>query len=170
MRVTLLAIGGRGDVWPYLAFGLGLQRAGHSVKVATHEDFESSVRELGLSYSRVSGNPRDLVASEAGQRWLASGRNTVKFMRRAGEATEPLTKAGAPDMLKACLSAEAIIFSPLAFSAAHFAERLGVPVLGADGVPMGRTRVRPHVLMPTARSLGGPLNLLTHFGSSYVGV
>jgi UDP:flavonoid glycosyltransferase YjiC (YdhE family) len=31
MRITVLTLGTRGDVQPYVALGLGLQRAGHQV-------------------------------------------------------------------------------------------------------------------------------------------
>lgn len=40
LRITILAVGSRGDVQPYCALALGLQRAGHRVRVATHYNFE----------------------------------------------------------------------------------------------------------------------------------
>ena len=35
MRITIFALGTRGDVQPYIALGLGLQAAGHQVKLAS---------------------------------------------------------------------------------------------------------------------------------------
>jgi hypothetical protein len=32
--ITILAVGSRGDVQPYCAFAVGLQRAGHRVRIA----------------------------------------------------------------------------------------------------------------------------------------
>ncbi len=42
MRVTILTIGSRGDVQPYIALGLGLQACGHQVRLASMAPFEKS--------------------------------------------------------------------------------------------------------------------------------
>ncbi len=52
MRLTIPTTGSRGDVQPYVALGLGLQAAGHRVRLATHADFESFVRGYGLDFPR----------------------------------------------------------------------------------------------------------------------
>ncbi len=39
MRVVMLAAGMYGDVPPCVALGLGLQQAGHHVRVATYAEF-----------------------------------------------------------------------------------------------------------------------------------
>ena len=36
MKITLITIGSRGDVQPYVALGVGLKAAGHVVKLATN--------------------------------------------------------------------------------------------------------------------------------------
>ncbi len=50
MRVTIVTIGSRGDVQPFIALGKGLQRAGHSIVIATHEEFRGFVTENGLEF------------------------------------------------------------------------------------------------------------------------
>lgn len=57
MHITVVAIGSRGDIQPYIALGQGLQRAGHHVRLNTHLDFEALVREHGLEFARM--NNRD---------------------------------------------------------------------------------------------------------------
>src|SRR5437868_5452597 len=44
MKVNLIALGGQGDVRPYMAVGSRLQQMGHTVKIATHGEFEGHVR------------------------------------------------------------------------------------------------------------------------------
>lgn len=39
MHITILTIGSRGDVQPFIALGLGLKQAGHHVQLATHSNF-----------------------------------------------------------------------------------------------------------------------------------
>ncbi|NET17070.1 MAG: glycosyltransferase, partial [Okeania sp. SIO1H6] len=48
MRITILALGTRGDVQPYIALGLGLQAAGHQVKIASLDIFEDFISNKGL--------------------------------------------------------------------------------------------------------------------------
>ena len=70
MRITILAMGSRGDVQPYLALGSGLQAVGHQVCVATAPNFEAFVRERGLDFAPMGGDFRELMDSEATRRLL----------------------------------------------------------------------------------------------------
>ncbi|MGK7951371.1 MAG: glycosyltransferase [Xenococcaceae cyanobacterium] len=52
MNITILSIGTRGDVQPFLALGLELQRSGHDLKIVTHATNELGLEVLVLfSYS-----------------------------------------------------------------------------------------------------------------------
>ena len=48
MKIAIVALGTQGDVQPYIALGTGLQKAGHAVRLITHENFEKSVRAHNL--------------------------------------------------------------------------------------------------------------------------
>ena len=51
MRIAIITIGSRGDVQSYIALGLGLLKAGHTVVwLVTHEDFEVFVKSYGLEF------------------------------------------------------------------------------------------------------------------------
>ena len=54
MHITILTIGSRGDVQPYMALGVGLQNAGHRVRLATHAEFESEIRAYGLDFAVIN--------------------------------------------------------------------------------------------------------------------
>ncbi|OYD86551.1 hypothetical protein CDG77_34540 [Nostoc sp. 'Peltigera membranacea cyanobiont' 213] len=43
LKITILTVGSRGGLQPYCGLAIGLKRAGHQVKVATHENFASFV-------------------------------------------------------------------------------------------------------------------------------
>ena len=90
MHITLFTIGSRGDVEPYIALGQGFRRAGHQVRVCTHERYEPEIREAGLEFSGAGGDPRLIMEGEAGQRWLESGRNPVRTMRRLLDLSGPI--------------------------------------------------------------------------------
>ena len=48
MHIAIIALGSRGDVQPYVALGVGLKAAGHSVRLVTHENFAPLAAAHGL--------------------------------------------------------------------------------------------------------------------------
>ncbi|MCA9915490.1 MAG: glycosyltransferase, partial [Anaerolineae bacterium] len=44
MKLTIIAVGSRGDVQPCVALGMGLVNAGYAVRIVTMESFEEMVR------------------------------------------------------------------------------------------------------------------------------
>ena len=83
MRITVLASGSRGDVQPYIAYGLGLQRAGHSVQVAAGLNYESFIREYGLGFQPMGGDFRSLMDAEGMRRVLEGNRRAMGLRGRA---------------------------------------------------------------------------------------
>lgn len=158
----MIAIGGQGDVRPYLALGVRLQQLGHRVVIATHSDFAADIRDLGLGFLEIGGSPRAMLESEAGQRWLASGSNVFEHVRWSAEAVRPLLEDRTHDIMRACLGTEAVIYSPMAYPALHIAERMGIPCFAADPVPQYRTRYFPTPTMAGGGSLSWPVNWLSH--------
>jgi ribosomal protein S18 acetylase RimI-like enzyme len=79
MKITILTVGSRGDIQPFVALGLGLQQAGHHVTVCTSHNFQAFVEGeindnivgMALCYIRYSTwkGPvlylEDLIVSEA---------------------------------------------------------------------------------------------------------
>jgi UDP:flavonoid glycosyltransferase YjiC (YdhE family) len=51
-----------GDVQPFVALGKELQRSGHKIRLATHDVFESFVRDAGLDFFPIGGDPEQLMA------------------------------------------------------------------------------------------------------------
>ncbi|MEH2189904.1 MAG: glycosyltransferase [Nostoc sp.] len=71
LQITILTVGSRGDLQPYCALGIGLKRAGHKVKVAAHENFESFVRKFDLEFAPITDNMEEFLQSKQGQRLIA---------------------------------------------------------------------------------------------------
>ena len=53
MKIALTTIGSRGDIQPYIAIGLELQRNGHSVAILTHPWAKRIVNYYGLTHISV---------------------------------------------------------------------------------------------------------------------
>jgi UDP:flavonoid glycosyltransferase YjiC (YdhE family) len=162
MRLTLLAIGSRGDVQPYVALGRGLARAGHEVTLGTHAPFRAFVEGHGLRFAEVAGNPRELVETDPAQAWLEAGRNPIRLARTMRPLVDDLFGAMTETMAGACRGAEAIVYSGFGFPGYHLAEAMRVPSAAAFLQPVNRTRAFPHSVVGPRRRLPGALNLATH--------
>jgi len=166
VHITIVTIGSRGDVEPYLALGKGLLLAGHTVRLSTHDRFRPEIREAGLEFSPITGDPRQLVEEEAGKRWLESGRNPVRIMRRLLDVSGPFFSQLLQDCETAMAGTGAVLFSVLAFPAYHLAEASRIPAVAAYLQPMTRTRELPSMFVKA----GGPgfWNLWSHVAAEQI--
>lgn len=63
MNIVVQVVGSRGDVQPFVALGKVLKNTyGHRVRLATHSNFEKLVRENGLEFFSIGGDPAHLMA------------------------------------------------------------------------------------------------------------
>jgi hypothetical protein len=60
LNIVIQVVGSRGDVQPFIALGQELQRYGHRVRIATHNTFESFVKESNLEFYPIGGDPKEL--------------------------------------------------------------------------------------------------------------
>jgi sterol 3beta-glucosyltransferase len=168
MRITILTIGSRGDVVPYIALGIGLRRAGHEVRLATHTPFEPHVRAAGLDFSPLMGDPRALLSSERGKRWLTSGRNPIRFAAGLARILRPIVARVCAESAAAAADADAILYARLV-PGAHVAEALGVPGVAAYLQPASPTRAFSSI-RAGGLELGALGNLMSHLAGEQLHV
>ncbi len=131
MRVTILAFGTRGDVQTMTAFGMGLQSAGHEVRLATQANFEDFVISSGLKCAPISFDLR-LPNKEPGK--IKTGRlSPFRLYRLARHyAREALDEIWA-----ASKDAQALAFSDWGrVPGIHIVEKLDIPAVMGLGHPM----------------------------------
>lgn len=162
MRVTIPALGTRGDVQPFVALGLGLQKAGHTVCLATHTNYAQFIKGWGLDFFPIAGNPQEILASAIGQGLLNPGYNFVQYMQGLRRIIKPLVAQVLDDLSQACQQSDVILYSLLAFAAHYIAEECHIPAVPALLQPLSRTSFFPTILGPRQKSLGGYFNFLTH--------
>jgi sterol 3beta-glucosyltransferase len=134
-KITILAIGSTGDLYPFCALALGLQQAGHQVRLATNSNFEAFVRGLGLEFAAIAGDFQTLLKSELGQKLLQGER--VKLIE------DDLLRQQMHDALNAAQDAEVFIFNQLTIWGYHVAEKLNIPCFLASSIPFSATRSFP---------------------------
>ncbi|MCY9578959.1 glycosyltransferase [Paenibacillus alvei] len=56
MRIKLLTLGTRGDIPPFIALGIGLQKRGHRVTICTSRNFEGGIHAYGLEFVSIQAD------------------------------------------------------------------------------------------------------------------
>ncbi len=121
MRVTILAFGTRGDIQPFVAFGRGLQAAGHTVRMVTHATFYDFVTEYGLPCATI-----DVDFRKAWQSQKKPGVHLPSVYRLLRDHTMQALQV----MWAASEDAEALVGNYMGrIPARHIAEKLGVPMI-----------------------------------------
>lgn len=164
MKLTLIAIGSRGDVQPIVALGRGLLDAGYAVRIVTLESFESMVRGQGLEFLPVEGDAQALTNEMMLAGMKGNGLNLLSMyrgiMRTFGAITKNYQEAFAADVLR---DSDAILSQlPGGFYGYDLAEYLRVPYIALSVIPQEVTGGYPLSLLPMQFSLGGWYNRQTY--------
>ena len=153
MNILILTVGTRGDVQPYVALGMGLQKAGYQVTLATVKDFRDFVTSRGLGFAPLNSDFLKIVDTSKGKAAMA-GKTSFSLIKKV----MPMLREMMEDAWTAAQGAEAIIYHPKAMAGYHIAEKLGIPALLSIPSPLySPTRAFPNPALPFA-SLGGLLN------------
>ncbi|MGB2964842.1 MAG: glycosyltransferase [Anaerolineales bacterium] len=162
MHITIVALGSRGDVQPVVALGVGLIDAGYQVRIATFRTFADIVREHGLEFAPIIGDPRQTLQGQTGQVWQQSGKNPVKFITMLRKLFSPEhIRRSLNDTVEACRGTDAILYTPLGAAGYHVAEMMGIPKLYLLLQPVSRTREQASIFMPQWK-LGAGYNWISH--------
>ncbi|CAO1615800.1 unnamed protein product [Sympodiomycopsis kandeliae] len=157
LHFTILTIGSRGDVQPFLALAKGLVAEGHKVRLATHSEFGPWIQQHGVEFREIGGDPAELMRI-----CVENGTFTLSFFR------EGVTKfrGWLEDLLVSCWDAcqgtDVIIENPNALAGIHIAEALELPYFRAFTMPWSRTRAYPQAFAVPNKKAGGNYNYLTY--------
>ena len=136
MRIDIVAVGSRGDVQPFVALGLGLQTAGHRVRIVTLNGFEDLVLGHGLECLAIGDSPQQIANTDAGREWIKNRSSTLGYLRGFVRLAGAKIQEGIAAYWPACQDTEAVIVSPMGvLVGAHIAERLGVLLIRAQVEP-----------------------------------
>ena len=160
MNITMTVFGTRGDVQPMVALGKGLQVAGHRVKLLTHQEFETFVRDAGLDFHLLPGvDMKAMVgrATEHAARKGAKGNQAIQGIQALRRLKADIPVMG-DAYLEACRGAELIISNPVLPAVPDsVAEKLAIPLVIAALQPFDMTAEFPFPWLHL-RSFGHLLN------------
>ena len=137
MRCTILAIGSRGDVHPLIALGAGLQAAGHTVRIASHADFESDIRTRGMAFHLLTGNAARFFSGPAATIMRDRTRNAQDFSAFFDNYLDLFFQQLLAGCWEASQDAEMLLcWSWLSGIGLALAERLQIPVFQVASYPV----------------------------------
>ncbi|KAI4729882.1 UDP-Glycosyltransferase/glycogen phosphorylase [Aureobasidium sp. EXF-10728] len=154
LNIVIQVVGSRGDVQPFIALGTELQRYGHRVRLATHDLFAAFVRQAGLEFYPIGGDPASLMA------YMVKNPSLIPSMKTMLSGEISRKRRMVAEMLDGCWNscvlpdqfsgepfvADAIIANPPSFAHVHCAQALGIPVHLMFTMPWSNTRAFPHPL------------------------
>lgn len=152
MHYTLVPIGSRGDVQPFVALGRRLQRAGHAVRIATHDAFAGFVTGLGLDFVSVGGDPDSLLAELTPRTMSRNPLESVPaILDLLSGLITPTLRGVAQVIADPSRPTDAVISSyPALFSGIEAADQRKVPLILASLHPVSRSRQLQSLLLPSA--------------------
>lgn len=131
MRITLLTYGSRGDVQPFLALAVGLQKAGHQISLAAPLRFEAFVTEYGIRFVPLAGDPA-LIS----QRLNDAGSNPARMVTAISKYVFEIAPRVAWQAFSACKTADLIVHSFLFTAGGNaMARKLGIPDVSIQTFP-----------------------------------
>jgi sterol 3beta-glucosyltransferase len=165
MHITILALGSRGDVLPCTTLGKGLQAAGHKVRFATFENFESLVVDQGLDYHAIRGDVQSILNRPDGQAMAESGQNAFRMARSVLRLFGQLAESFARDLTSPTLWDTEVIINQLpgGLYGHDLAEKLGIPMIAAAVMPLTPTKYQPMLAFPSLPSFVPGYNAFTHW-------
>lgn len=157
LRITMLTIGSRGDVQPYIALAQGLMQEGHICRICSHAEFRDFVEGYGIEFREVAGDPKALM-----QIMIDHGSFSLSFLKEAASKFRGWVSELLETAWIACQDSDLLIESPSAMAGLHIAEALGIPYFRAFTMPWTRTHAYPHAFIVPESNLGGSYNYMTY--------
>lgn len=154
VHIVMATTGTRGDVQPFVALGLGLQRAGYRVTVASNPDHATFVTAYGLPFRPVGEPMRAVLESDAGRAWLESADSPRTYVRAFKRAFDPAYPPFLRDLHGALLDADAVLYQPFAFGAQLTAELRGIPAICLSPFPNCVSRQIEPMMWPGSPAWG----------------
>lgn len=142
LNIVIQIVGSRGDVQPFVALGLELQKFGHRVRIATHSPFRSFVEGPGLEFFDIGGDPKEMMA------YMVKNPGLLPHLKSIHKGDVAKSRQMIREILNGCwlscvaedngpdntaneakpFVANAIIANPPSFAHIHCAEKLGIPL------------------------------------------
>ncbi len=161
MKITIAAIGSRGDVQPYIALGAGLRRAGHDVLLSAPAMFRDLAASYSVKHLPVSVNPQQIMEHPSMQAAAKSG-NPIRLMQSMFREGLPLIRRYLEEVYENCRGCDAVILTQIPYGAFDAAEERNIPYIQAGLGPLYPTAAFPMIGLNFPNWRIGSINRFTY--------
>jgi rhamnosyltransferase subunit B len=154
-RILFTSFGSYGDLYPYIAIGIQLQKLCHRVTLATSAGYREKVESEGLGFVPVRPNV-SLEDREMKRLFFDRRRGSERVIRAIAE----LVRESYEDTLNAASDADVIVTHPIALAAVAVAEKRRLPWISSVLAPISFLSAYD----PPAPPLAPWIISLRHFG------
>lgn len=158
MKFTVVTIGSRGDVQPFLALGKGLQDRGHRVRICAMNVFQDLIEKAGFEYAPMAGDAREVM-----RRLIGEQVSSVEYFSSLKYLLNPVREEFLSNIKTACTGSDIILYSLLGSVAYHVGEKLNIPCFRVSFCPIDPTGEFPAMTAPLL-PFGSGYNRLTFWG------
>ncbi|MEM9102256.1 MAG: glycosyltransferase [Pseudomonadota bacterium] len=144
MKVTLISLGTRGDIQPFLSLAIGLKSKGYDVILSAPENFKVLVEEYDIHFFPIGVDLEAFMQSET-IREVLDGK-WFRLLKIWRTHVIPMVHQTLEACWQASQHAEIIIYHPKAYAAVDVAEKTGAIPIVASPVPMFTTREFPVII------------------------
>lgn len=164
MKITILTLGTRGDVQPYIALGRSLIKKGHQVCISTGETFKEFIEKNGIEFYKAEIDFMAILKTKEGQAiFNGGGMSIFKILKFTKEVINPAFKKSFGDFLEASKNSDLIIYHPKALASVDVAEYLKIPCISMPLVPMIYPITEfPNLALAPTKNFGKFINKLTY--------
>ncbi|MEH1848673.1 MAG: glycosyltransferase [Nostoc sp.] len=162
MKITIVSWGTFGDIVPYIALSLGLQRAGHTVQLATDDEHQEFVNRNGVNFVSISSNVETIENLKPFEYPKPSIHNTFRSVIAQSRVLEERKHIVLSECWRICQDTDAIIFGEGAHPVYEIIEKLDIPSYAAFAQPHQPTRAFPVPYMPCRFDFGETYNWLSY--------
>lgn len=163
MNITILTYGSRGDVQPFVALAIGLQKHRHIVKLAAPHKFAEFVTSHGITFVPLAGNPEEIsrLINNAGT-------NPARVIASIWKYIFSIAPQVSRSAFLACEGADLIVHSFLFTVGGHsWAREHNIPDISVQTFPMfAPTREFPNVSAPNISP--GALSYFSHWFATQI--
>lgn len=143
MRITMMAVGSTGDVYPYTILGGELRRRGHDVTIAAFSHFEKAVKDAGLRFFPLPGDASRFVDS-----LMQPELNVFNYLPNLEKEILPYAGPLLDAMTASCADAEGLVSTFFGSVPLTVAEKYGIPFVQTHYYPMDANSETPIPVTP----------------------
>ncbi len=137
MNITIMTLGSRGDVQPFVALAQELLAHGHHPTICTGECFKSFIESYGITFAPVSLDLMAVLNTPQGAAMMNGGwRALPKTLGYLKKVINPAFRASLDNFWQAAQGANLIIYHPKVTAAVDMAAALGISCLSISPVPI----------------------------------